>query len=335
MWDENKVRIIDVAEELGVSTATVSNVLHGKTKKISDATVKRVEKKLEESGYIPNMAATLLARNNSRIVGVVVNNHKKYEGRVLEDPFICAAINYLSDEIENAGYYMMLKKMTEIMDIVRFSSMWNLDGLIVIGFCEDEYQNLRDHIRIPFVVYDGFMKEQGRISNVTIDDFDGGRQVCEYLKEMGHCKVLCISDNDICMDRDRYNGLNNGLGKTADFLVIPMSKEKRDVFYQKNLNKIKTYTAIFAVSDYYAINIMTFLMGHGVSVPEDISIVGFDGSGDCQKVTPMLTSVHQNNEIRAKMAMELLLKMLQDSSFSQSVCVPVNLIKRESVRKIR
>ena len=101
------------------------------------------------------------------------------------------------------------------------------------------------------------------------------------------------------------------------------------------MNKIKTYTAIFAVSDYYAINIMTFLMGHGVSVPEDISIVGFDGSGDCQKVTPMLTSVHQNNEIRAKMAMELLLKMLQDSSFSQSVCVPVNLIKRESVRKIR
>ena len=61
MWDENKVRIIDIAEELGVSTATVSNVLHGKTKKISDATVKRVEKKLEESGYIPNMAATLLA----------------------------------------------------------------------------------------------------------------------------------------------------------------------------------------------------------------------------------------------------------------------------------
>lgn len=61
MWDENKVRIIDIANDLGVSTATVSNVLHGKTKKISDATIKRVEQKLEESGYIPNMAATLLA----------------------------------------------------------------------------------------------------------------------------------------------------------------------------------------------------------------------------------------------------------------------------------
>ena len=135
MWDENKVRIIDIANDLGVSTATVSNVLHGKTKKISDATIKRVEQKLEESGYIPNMAATLLARNNSRIIGVVVNNHEKYEGRVLEDPFISSAINYLSDEIENAGYFMMLKKAKEIMDAVRFSSMWNLDGLIIIGFC--------------------------------------------------------------------------------------------------------------------------------------------------------------------------------------------------------
>ena len=77
MWDENKVRIIDIANELDLSTATVSNVLHGKTKKISDATVKRVERKLEEMGYIPNMAATLLARNNSRIIGVVVNEHAK------------------------------------------------------------------------------------------------------------------------------------------------------------------------------------------------------------------------------------------------------------------
>ena len=74
MWDEKKVRIIDIADELGVSTATVSNVIHGKTNKISDATVRRVQEKLVERGYIPNMAATLLAQNNSRIIGVVINN---------------------------------------------------------------------------------------------------------------------------------------------------------------------------------------------------------------------------------------------------------------------
>ena len=60
--DENKVRIADVAEELGLSTATVSNVLHGKTHKMSEATIKRVEQKLEETGYIPNMAGILIAQ---------------------------------------------------------------------------------------------------------------------------------------------------------------------------------------------------------------------------------------------------------------------------------
>ena len=217
MWNENKVRIKDIAEELGLSTATVSNVLHGKTGKISDKTVQMVEQKLEERGYIPNMAATLLARNNSRIIGVVVNDHPKYEGHTLEDPFISAAINHLADEIEAQAYFLMLKKAESIEQIVPFASMWNMDGLIIIGFCEDEYQALRDHIRVPFVIYDGFADEGRRFGNIIIDDFDGGRQVGAYLNALGHHRVLCIADNEICMDQQRYEGLCEGLGKRADF----------------------------------------------------------------------------------------------------------------------
>ena len=66
---QNRVRIVDVADALGLSTATVSKVIHDKTEKISDKTVKRVQQELERSGYIPNMAGILLARNNSRIIG--------------------------------------------------------------------------------------------------------------------------------------------------------------------------------------------------------------------------------------------------------------------------
>ena len=75
-----RVRIVDIADELGVSTATVSNVIHGKTKKISDETVKRVQQLLEERQYIPSMAGNLLAQNDSRIIGVVINDHEKYTG---------------------------------------------------------------------------------------------------------------------------------------------------------------------------------------------------------------------------------------------------------------
>lgn len=67
----NRIRIVDVADALGLSTATVSKVIHGNTEKISDETVKRVQQELERTGYIPNMAGILLARNNSKIIGVI------------------------------------------------------------------------------------------------------------------------------------------------------------------------------------------------------------------------------------------------------------------------
>ena len=83
--EKERIRMSDIAQELGLSTATVSNVIHGKTKKISDETVRRVQELIEKRGYMPNMAEILLAQNNSRIIGVVVNDHEKYEGHVLED----------------------------------------------------------------------------------------------------------------------------------------------------------------------------------------------------------------------------------------------------------
>lgn len=126
---EQRVRIADIAEELGISTATVSNVIHGKTNKISDETVKRVEKLLEEKQYIPSMAGILLSRNNSRIIGVVVNPHEKYEGKVLEDAFISSAINTLLMELEKNDYLMMLKLTTDWNEIMRYASVWNILSL--------------------------------------------------------------------------------------------------------------------------------------------------------------------------------------------------------------
>ena len=168
--EEQRVRIRDIAQELGLSTATVSNVIHGKTKKISDETVKRVMALLEERQYIPSMAGILLAQNSSKIIGVFVNDHEKYEGHTLDDFFIASSLNYLSTEIEAHGQFMMVKKAKSPEDIIKFASMWNMDGIAVIGFCDQDYMYLRNHMRIPFVVYDGYCEKPERILNITIDN---------------------------------------------------------------------------------------------------------------------------------------------------------------------
>ena len=92
---QERVRICDIAEELGLSTATVSNVIHGKTNKVSDETVQRVTALLEKRRYIPSMAGILLARNGSGIIGVFVNDHPKYEGQTLRDGFLASVLQPL------------------------------------------------------------------------------------------------------------------------------------------------------------------------------------------------------------------------------------------------
>ena len=332
---ENKrVRIVDIAEELGVSTATGSNVIHGKTKKISDETVKRVQQLLEERQYIPSMAGILLAQNDSRIIGIVINNHEKYEGHVLEDPFVSSSLNHLSVEIEQAGYFMMIKTTTDLKDIVKFASMWNLEGMIIIGFCENEYDKLRQFMHIPFVVYDGYFENEGRVCNLTIDNFHGGLQVGKYFKELGHKRALCISDNQICVDLERFQGFQEGFGKeNTDFMLIPMQKNERHHFYTEHLGKIREYSAVFAVSDYYAIDFMQFMQEREIRVPEDVSIAGFDDNPICEQVVPNLTSVRQDAGERARTALMMLSALKQGRQKEAKKELPVTLVKRTSTAK--
>lgn len=338
----DRIRIKDIADELGLSTATVSNVIHGKTKKISDETVKRVQDLLEKRQYIPNMAGILLAQNSSRIVGIIIHDFEKYEGHVLEDAFVAASLNALSREINEAGFFMMVRVTADWNEIVRIASMWNMEGLVLIGFCEKDYQKLRESMHIPFVVYDGYFEETQKnevtqkICNLIIDDYDGGYQVGTYLRQMGHEKVLCIADNYLCMDKDRIDGCRaavEGIGK-ANFLQVPMAEEERKVFYETQLPYIMEHTAVFAVSDFYAIELIHFLQKHGKRVPEDISVIGFDDVPWCEKISPALTTVRQDAAERAKQAIHILQELRNGDYSRTTVKLPVWLVERDSVKKL-
>ena len=334
---QNRVRIADVADALGLSTATVSKVIHGKTEKISDETVKRVQQELERSGYIPNMAGILLARNNSRIIGVVVNANEKYEGRVLEDGFVMSSLNALSHEVNEKGYFLMIKTTSDISEIPVFASMWNMDGLILMGFCEADYEKLRNQMRISFVVYDGYFEKCSKVVNLVINHYDGGYQAGKYLKELGHKKALCIADNFICMDKERIEGFSKafGAGETLRW-EIPKTEKERMCFYEEKYRELikSNVTAVFAVSDFYALEFMRFLQGKGIQIPKDIQIIGFDDNLASRESNPALTTIHQEAPLRAKTAIKCLEAMRDGAECETEIVLPVELIKRESTRKL-
>ena len=331
--EDQRVRISDIAQELGLSTATVSNVIHGKTKKISEETQKRVMALLEEKQYIPSMAGILLARNSSRIIGVFVNDHEKYEGHTLDDFFISSSLNYLSTEIEANGQFMMVKKAKNAEEIIQFASMWNMDGIVVIGFCDQDYMYLRSHMRIPFVVYDGYCENPERIFNITIDNYDGGFQTGNYFRERGHKRALCIADNDICVDMERYQGFRDGFASgMVEFVMIPMRKEERWEYYRRNLSMFQSITAVFAVSDYYAMDLICFLQEQGIRLPEQISVAGFDDIPMCRMFCPTLTTVKQDGALRAKIAVEKLVELKMGKLIQNEIRLPVSLVVRASTK---
>lgn len=340
---ERRVTIKDIADEMGVSTATVSNVIHGKTKKISDRTVAKVQEKLQESGYIPNMAAVLLAQNSSRIVCVVVSDHERYEGRMLEDPFVSRMINTISKELNKCGYFMMIREERNIQKIVEYASMWNMAGLILMGYCAVDYENLRAKMHIPFVVVDSYEDNVKSYIDIGIDNIDGGYQAGRYLIENGHKRILYFADNKEDCDLFRYEGLQKAKAEEKisdewdDFYLVSIEKEKRFSDFKKMLCYIQKnqVTAVFAASDQYALEWMYFLHQKGIRIPEDISVVGFDDIPLASLVYPALTTVSQNIDTRAKAAVEMLHGLVEGREIGGSRLLKTKLVKRESVADIR
>ena len=327
---EEKVRLSDIASELGLSTAAVSYVLHGKTGMVSERTAVRVRRALEERGYLPRAAEVLLAENPAKIVGVVINSHEKYEAHVLEDAFIASALNALSAETAGRGLQMIVKTADSLDEIVSFATMWNLEGLVLIGFCHADYGHLRENVRVPFAVYDACGAIAERVCAVNIDDRRGGFQVGEYFRLCGHRRALCLSDNEIDMDWERWEGFCEGFGSGAAFMKIPINKAERTAFYREKLPEIRSFSAVFAVSDYYAVDLIHFLQSSGVEIPGEISVAGFDDTPLCQMVYPALTSVRQDNAERARAALDAIAKMRAGEPAESVITLSTSLVVRES-----
>lgn len=328
------VRIKDVADYVGVSTATVSNVINGKDQRVSPAVREKIQNALDEMGYVRNRSAMMLAQTSSNMIGVVVPQ-KPGSKITLEDPYYSALLGNLDYEIREHGCYMYLIAQQSEAEIIHHAIAWNLEGLIICNMPKEELESLCRKYTKTVVSIDSYYEKTENFVNIVTDDFGGGYELGKYLAACGHRKIAMLADNDYSVDHNRWRGLKKAMSEAGcilsekDHFIFSSSEPVRELQFEQFLPQLMQYTALFVASDFYALEVSSFLQSKGIKVPDDISIAGFDDLIYARLARPKLTTMSQNLSQKAKMAVEAVL----DPSVRERM-LPVKLVERESVKSI-
>lgn len=335
------ITIKEIAKQLNMSTTTVSNVIHGKTGEVSDDTKKKVQDFLDKVDYVPNINARNLAQNESKIIGLALKARAdKYENLIM-DPFVSELIGGVEETIRNAGYFMMLYISSDTTEIMRHVSTWNVDGLILFGMIGDDGIRVSEKYKKPIVCIDTYSIEGLKhFTNVGLDDEQGTYDITNYLIRQGHRKIAFLSDNMNGVDLARLTGYKKALKdagikyKSTNFLKIRPRTEEIEDSLSEICARSKEFTAIVCVSDLYAVTLMAALEDRGISVPNDISIVGFDDNMLGKLHRPALTTVHQDVKVKGITAANTLLKQLSGQKTPNQIQLPTKLVIRDTVKNI-
>ncbi len=336
------VTLADVAAKAGVSTMTVSNVLTGKSGKVSEKTARRVRDAVAETGYVVNASARALSAKNSRIVAIVVAGN----GPILRGAHDSRMVGHITAELQKHGYSAMLIAASNIGTTIASLRSWRVDGGIVLNTLAHELEALHAGDDIPLLFVDSYIERPGVLS-VRTDDYGGGRLAAEHLIAHGHRDHVCflgpIRGHKGVVD-ERFRGfadayLDHGLTEPKIPLEISDTNAHTGIELAPKFAALDPRpSAVFCSADDLAVGLMSGLARVGVAVPRDLSVVGFDGFDISLMATPALTTIGQNVEHKAKIAVSRLLSAINGSeareSSSPDAPLDVSLLERETVATV-
>lgn len=335
------MKIKDIAEKAGVSTATVSNVINGNYNQVSQATIEKIKKIMEELDYTPSATARSLDTHESRIIGVLI----PYLGEDQSfdtNPYISQIIGTLENYIRRQGYYLLLRGAQKCREMVSVFSSWNVDGAIILAAMPSEVSDLENGLKFPTVYLDTYAQDLG-IANVGVDDYKGGFLAARYLLGKGHRKIALVSpDISTGVMEARYRGFcdamkerNVEFTKEQCFEATPISSEGIKAGKKIAMSR-QGFTAVAVMSDTIAIGVINGLRTYGLNVPRDISVIGFGNLPVCQCLSPGLTTISQNIKGKAEAACELLFNMIRnEEKIAVDKVLDVELVERQSVKDLR
>ena len=336
--------IKEIAQAPNVSTATVSNVIHGHLEKMSPETARTVREKLEQYQYIPNMGARMLAKGASRIIGVITNYPNRAEKYALQDPFVSEMIGGLENAIQSRGYYMMLRAAQSAHEIHRIAQTWNADGLIVMGLQANQCRELHASTDKRLVFIDCYFDPGDQFNNIGLDDRGGMYKMTRYLLRCGHRRITFVGDQPELwgVDAQRLKGHQAALREagipwdSSRYFFISKDQKQRLADLDRLAERIGRDTAFMFISDYYAVEAINHLTDQGFRIPYDISVTGFDDNILSHVVRPRLATVHQDVALKAETAIrsmdELLTGVLREPV---DVRLNTRIIRGQSVKNLR
>ena len=333
--------IKEIAERAGVSTTTVSNVIHGKTKKVSPANVENIQRLIKEMGYVQKMGLRVLNHEKSQLIAVVVNSHKDYEEAILSDPFYGKILGLIEEQLRALNYYMLFYAGKDIDDIFQMVMGWNVDGVIAVTFTRTDCEKLHAMIHKPVVAIDAYGDYKGQkvVPNVGLDDRGGGYVMTKHLIRQEYENIFVCASRDHGVDHQRWLGACQAKDEDTrakvklQFVTLGQSKESREQQYSQLARQIpfKKKTVAFFLSDLFALEAISFFADCGIQIPVDLGVAGYDDIMYANFAVPRLTTVRQDMRQKAERAVELLMLLLQGKEVEKDTSFAVSLIVRKSV----
>ncbi|MBD0261994.1 MAG: LacI family DNA-binding transcriptional regulator [Tolypothrix sp. Co-bin9] len=339
---KRRISIEDIARRAGVSHSTVSRALRDNPL-ISPEVREKIKRIAQEMNYVPNAIAQSLQNQRTNTIGVVVTS--------IADPFFAEVVEGIEQVARSAGLSVMLSAShrdleQEIAAIDNFHRR-RADGILVADsrISKQHTKQLRQ-IAVPTVLINSQTQEQSEMFHlVEIDDRLGARLAVEHLVSLGHSCIgyLGVGDrsrsNQQRLQAYRMALTEAGLPPITDWVAISDEDYARisDVATgQKMLSKLVTagVTGIFCYNDMVAVGALLACHELGISVPRDLSLVGFDGIALSGYVTPPLTTVSQPMLEIGCSAMQMLLDLLEEKTVENRVLSPF-LLKRGSTASLR
>ena len=225
--------------------------------------------------------------------------------------------------------------------VAEIASRWNVDGLVVLGLDEKKkYKELRRQLNKYMVLIDTYPEAEYHYVNVGTDDFGGGAMIAKYLLDNGYTQAIFAAECDTGADHYRWKGFQHQMRSAGidcgeeRHILLPEDLSLRRVMYGHYLDRFVQAGAVALASDYDAAEVMNYLQDHGIQVPEQVSVTGFDDCIYAELLHPPLTTVRQNVPAKAEAAVELLVRLIrQEPVECKNYVQPVELIRRNSVRE--